>query len=399
MAMTWRPGLAAWKDLEQRRPVAWRLGVAALVASGPIVLCMEAGKLPRPPQGMLWSLVVALALLAVVVGRRVLWNDAERRLRTAWRVAGFILVLVWLHIAAQAAGMRLHPSEFARGSGAVLRLTLVLLVLVTLAAIIAVRLLDRRPVRQLGIVPGPGFWGDLAFGLGLGALVMTIVFGVELFAGWVRVVDVARTRTPGEPFAAGFLRMTATFLAVGFYEELMNRGYLLRTLAQGFVGRRVSPARALVLAVLLSSALFGLGHAGNPHATLVSTCNIALGGLVLSLPYVLTGRLATSIGLHATWNLFQGTVYGFPVSGITAPTAALVLEQGGPPLWTGGDFGPEAGLLGLLADLLVGALIVWRERRRQGSLALCTALVDGAQPLPAADAATTSEPPAVALER
>ncbi|HVQ28371.1 MAG TPA: type II CAAX endopeptidase family protein, partial [Vicinamibacteria bacterium] len=289
------------------------------------------------------------------------------------------------------AGLRLHPSELARGSSAVLSFSLAVLVIVTLAAIIAVRLIDRRPVRQLGIVPGLGFWGDLAFGFGLGALLNTLVFGVEILLGWVRVVDVARNRTPGEPFPMALVQMTVAFLCVGFYEELLNRGYLLRTLAQGFVGRRLGPTQALVLAVLLSSALFGLAHVGNPHATLVSSLNIAVAGVVLALPYVLTGRLATSIGLHWAWNLFEGVVYGFPASGIITPTVVLVVKQSGPPLWTGGEFGPEAGLLDLLVTLMGGALIVWREHRRHGSLALCADLTGGGQAMPVAEAGTFSE--------
>jgi membrane protease YdiL (CAAX protease family) len=374
--MTWRQGLETLKDLERRQPAAWRLGAAALVFGGVTLLLTEAGKLPRLSREMRWLLIASLILLAPVVGRRVLWNDTERRLRAAWRVAGFGLLLVWFDITGIAAGLRLHPSELARGSGAVLSFSLALMVMVTLAAIIVVRVIDRRPVRQLGIVPGPGFWGDLAFGFGLGALLNTVDFGVESLAGWVRVVDVARNRTPGEPFLVAFAQMTAAFFCVGLYEELLNRGYLLRSLAQGFVGRRVKPTQALVLAVLLSSALFGLGHIGNPHATLVSSLNIAVAGVVLSLPYVLTGTLATSIGLHWAWNLFEGVVYGFPASGIIAPTVALVVKQSGPPLWTGGEFGPEAGLLDLLLTLTGGALIMWREHSRHGSLALCTALVD-----------------------
>jgi len=389
--MAWWRGLDTLKDLEGRKPAVWRLGAAALVFGGVSLLLVELGKLPRLPREVRWLLITSLVLLAAVVGRRVLWNDAERRLRAAWRVAGFVLLLVWCDIAGIAAGLRLHPSELAQGSGGVLRFSLSVLGIVTLAAVIAVRLMDRRPVGQLGIVPGPGFWGDLAFGFGLGALLNTLDFAVESLAGWVRVVDVARNATLGEPFPFAFAQMTAAFLCVGFYEELLNRGYLLRTLAQGFAGRRINPAQALVLALLLSSAVFGLAHLGNPHATLLSSLNIAVAGVVLALPYVLTGRLATSIGLHWAWNLFEGVVYGFPVSGMIVPTVALVVKQGGPPQWTGGDFGPEAGLLDLLITLLGGALIVWREHRRHGSLALCAALVDGAQTLPVAEATTISE--------
>jgi hypothetical protein len=231
-------------------------------------------------------------------------------------------------------------------------------------------------VRELGIVPAPGFWGELAFGLALGVVLMTAIFAVEYAAGWVRIDAVAYTRTRGETFGAAALRMAGVFGCVAFYEELVSRGYLLRALAQGFVGRRIRAPIALTLGVLASSLLFAMGHADNPNASVVSTVNILIAGIVLALPYVLTGRLAASIGFHATWNYFQSTVYGFPTSGFEASASALHIQQGGPTAWTGGAFGPEAGIVGLVALAVAAAIILWTHRRRAGSIAFCSALVD-----------------------
>lgn len=382
--MTWRDAVAAWTTFETRHPIGWRLGVTGLLGGSLGLVLAELGTLLSPPAaGLRPILIVLLAAMAVFFGRRVLWNDAERRLRMFWRLIGFNLLIAGLGIAGRLAGLPISDGLPTEDGGAMVAATLSLLLLLTLASILAVLLLDRRPVRELGIVPGPGFWGDLAFGLGLGVLLMTLVFGVEVLAGWVQVVDVGRPGRGAASFAQGFLYMTLLFLAVGIYEELANRGYLLRCLAQGFVGRRISPAWALGLATGLSSAIFGLGHMGNPHSTWVSTFNIFMAGVVLSLPYVLTGRLAASIGLHITWNLFQGSVYGFPVSGLTAPATLLAIEQAGPELWTGGEFGPEAGLLGLLALFLAAFLIAWRERRRQGRLGVFSALATGRDAPPA----------------
>ena len=116
---------------------------------------------------------------------------------------------------------------------------------------------------------------------------------------------------------------------------------------------------------MISSSLFGLLHVFNPNSTWISTVYLMLAGIFLGLGLVLTGRLGLPIGLHITWNFFMGNVYGFPVSGNDfSSTTVIAIEQGGPDLWTGGAFGPEAGLLGIVA-ILLGVLltILWVRGR------------------------------------
>jgi hypothetical protein len=86
-------------------------------------------------------------------------------------------------------------------------------------------------------------------------------------------------------------------------------------------------------------------------------------GLLFGLPYILTGRLGVSIGLHITWNFFQGNVFGLPVSGGGSPLTMLVTIEQGPDLWTGGTFGPEGGLVGIMAMLLGCLLVLFWVRR------------------------------------
>jgi uncharacterized protein len=147
-------------------------------------------------------------------------------------------------------------------------------------------------------------------------------------------------------------------------------------MAEGFNSPTLGPKRAIILAWVLSSALFGLLHFANPNASLISTLSITFAGLLLGTGYVLTGRLAIPIGLHITWNFFQGNVFGFPVSGLEPLGATFVsIEQGGPSLFTGGAFGPEAGLLDPIATI-VGSLLIWlwvRSRSGSGSLELSIA--------------------------
>jgi membrane protease YdiL (CAAX protease family) len=229
---------------------------------------------------------------------------------------------------------------------------------------LAGRFLDRRPFSAFGFRLGAGWWLDLLFGMVLGALLMTAVFLVELGLGWVEITGSFETQG-GAPFVISILFPVATFVCIGISEELVSRGYQLKNAAEGLNYPSLGPRGAILLAWVLSSVFFGVLHANNPNATPVSTFNIVLAGLMLGFGYVLTGELAIPIGLHITWNFFQGAVYGFPVSGFGSFGATLLAtEQGGPELWTGGSFGPEGGLL-IPAVMLLGVSFValWRHLR------------------------------------
>jgi hypothetical protein len=202
---------------------------------------------------------------------------------------------------------------------------------------------------------------------------MSGIFVHEAALGWVRATP---TDAAGSDSAWGpaILLSVWAYLVVGVNEEFAFRGYQVLNLAEGVVGRRFPARRAALLALVLSSVFFGTAHAANPGATVASTLGVMFGGLLLGLPYLLTGELAISIGLHTTWNLFQGTVYGFPVSGNPPGRHLLSIQQGGPDLWTGGKFGPEAGLLGVVWMLLGCGLILLWVRWRRRSLGVCVRL-------------------------
>jgi membrane protease YdiL (CAAX protease family) len=250
---------------------------------------------------------------------------------------------------------------------------------VLLSVWLAGRFLDRRSFADFGFHLSGGWWLDLLFGMALGALLMTLIFLVELGFGWITVTGVLDTLVTGVPFALAILPPTAVFLCVGVYEELLFRGYQLRNAAEGLNLPVVGPRKAVILAWILSSAFFGYLHANNPDATLLSTVNIALAGLMLGLGYVLTGELAIPIGLHITWNFFQGNVFGFPAVSGLKPVGATFLstDQGGPGLWTGGPFGPEAGLLAPAAMILGSLLMALWVRLRSGKVGIHTPIAEG----------------------
>jgi len=82
---------------------------------------------------------------------------------------------------------------------------------------------------------------------------------------------------------------------------------------------------------------------------------------------VMTGSLGLSVGLHFSWNFVMAGILGFPVSGKNIEFSILQIEQSGADFFTGGAFGPEAGILGLLgmAIMLGGSLVYIKQSRRE----------------------------------
>lgn len=143
----------------------------------------------------------------------------------------------------------------------------------------------------------------------------------------------------------------------GVVEEIMIRAILLR-----LIWRALGPW----VAFAVSAALFGFGHIANPNATAFAAVCIALeAGIMLGAFYALTGRIWVSIGVHAAWNFTQGYLFGAVVSGGDfGPAIASSTARPGFPEWlTGGAFGPEASLPGLVICTAVGLVVIWMAWR------------------------------------
>ncbi len=189
---------------------------------------------------------------------------------------------------------------------------------------------------------------DLALGAALGAGLFTIVVMELALGGFYRVTAVHVTRDLA--LAALLLLPSAAI------EELLFRGVLFR-LVEEWLGTWI--------ALAVSAAIFGAAHAANPGATWVSSLAIALeAGVLLGAAFVVTRNLWFPIGLHFAWNFFEGPVYGTQVSGRSFLESAVDARVTGPSLFTGGSFGPEAGLFAIVTCVIVAvALLVAASRR------------------------------------
>jgi membrane protease YdiL (CAAX protease family) len=304
--------------------------------------------------------------------KSIFWNKEEARLRAGWRLVLQFVILILFMVILAILDSNLADSlpKSPMGKSDSILLPIELLIALLLSVWFAGRFLDRRRFADFGFRFSPSWWVDLGFGLALGALMITALFLIELATGWATITETFRSGVNGIAFPIETLWALVTFICVGIYEELLGRGYQLKNLAEGLNFRFFSPKSAIVLAALHTSAFFGLLHAFNPNATMISTLNLMLAGLLYSTAYLLTGELAVPIGYHIMWNFFESSVFGFPVSGMDLGTTFIAIQQSGPRLWTGGAFGPEAGLVGTGARSVGILLIIGWVRLRYGKVSL-----------------------------
>ncbi len=253
-------------------------------------------------------------------------------------IFGSVVVLVWMALnldevmAALKAG---PPAEtvpaLLAGHGDLTMLVSAVAAVPTFGAVVFCRrLLDKKPVLELGLAWRPG---QLAAGLASGALATLALVGALIAAGRLRVDGLAPE--VGPLHLARLLGLLAlTFLQSGA-EELVCRGYLMRTLMGYF--------RPWV-AVVGVSVFFGLLHLANPGTSPLSFVSTALIGLLFSQVTLRTNSLWAAIGLHTAWNFTLGAVASLPVSGMRM-SHLLVVSDVGEPWLTGGAYGLEAGVV------------------------------------------------------
>lgn len=304
----------------------------------------------------------------------IFWNGDQNRLRTGYRIISLLVIYIVI-----GKGLQFLIGSFAPevkfSSTAPLWFFMLFAGIKfssgTLSVWLAGHFWDRRFFKEFGFYLNKRWWIDFCFGLGLGVLLMLIIFIVQYYMGWIEITDVFFILNPQDLFILPILVFFFVFIWVAISEEIVTRGYLLINLAEGLNFKAIGPKGAIIIGWILSSAIFGFAHMDHPNATWISTINIITGGMFLGIGYVMTGQLAIPIGVHLTWNFFQSNIFGFPVSGFTIPSdvvAIIKVDQVGPELWTGGAFGPEAGLLGLGAIILGSVLIFGWLRFRYGMI-------------------------------
>lgn len=211
--------------------------------------------------------------------------------------------------------------------------------------LILVRLIERRRVDELALADIPAFG---TAGLMGGAVLFSLMVAVLWLVGSYHV-------TGTNPHVDWLPAVLVAGIGAGIGEEILVRGVLFRIVEEGL---------GSWWALAISALFFGAAHLANPAATLWSSAAIAISaGVLLALVYAVTRSLWACVGLHAAWNIMQGTVYGIPVSG-TKANGWLVSYRTGPDWLSGGAFGAEASVVALALGLIVSSILLLAALRR-----------------------------------
>jgi membrane protease YdiL (CAAX protease family) len=283
---------------------------------------------------------------------RAIFLDKSGTLRSGWRaiffLSSFIFAMSFLGYLAYFILENLNSSpERASNIGLVLNALFSLMVALLLSWLCA-KHLEGLPFRSLGTAFTERWYQHLAIGMILGAATLGISVLAGLLGGGLSFTFNSSS-TPGAIVYSLTLSLLV-FSAAAAFEEILFRGYVLQTLARsGFAW----------LAIILTSAFFGIVHMGNPNASVVSSINTILAGVWFGLAYLKTRDLWFVWGLHLMWNWTQGAIFGIEVSGITSVTSSPILREiDHGPIWlTGNEYGIEGSIACTLAIIFSSLLI------------------------------------------
>lgn len=256
-------------------------------------------------------------------------------LRSPW----IRLVVAALTVAAAVAAASLAATALGGGLVAVMTVGLV----AWPAYVAYIRLVERRSATELA---GPGAAGELAVGAFIGVLLVSAVILILWLAG---------ASTVGRGDGAGAL-VPAFLAALGtsVFEEILMRGIGFR-----LVEERLGSAMAL----MLTAALFGAGHALNGTTPLHCVAIAVEAGVLLAAAFMVTRRLWLPIGMHVGWNAAQSGIFGTSKLG-DGYHGLLSTELTGPGLLIGDRSGLDTSIVAVGVCVLAAGALLWYVHRR-----------------------------------
>jgi hypothetical protein len=195
-------------------------------------------------------------------------------------------------------------------------------------------LLPRFSQAELGLAGQTALVGGGLFAATFGTA--WLLGGIHV--AWAGMDPVAVVRTIGSTLLTTILNAA--------WEEYAFRGWAFSACVNRFGPHPVA---------LGIGTIFGLVHLLNPDVTWMAVVSVAAAGWLIGYVMLASGNIIAAIGIHIGWNMTQS---------LLTSQQLWIVERDPEPLISGGAYGLEASLPGLVVTMLaaVGALVVFVGR-------------------------------------
>ena len=255
-----------------------------------------------------------------------------------------VAIRVVFFIAAVTIGLLLTTALLVGLFGPVVAGTIGLCATGLIANLLTMRIFDRRPLVDIGLPLNRASLFNLVVGALLAAGTAALMLVAPLLAGTGHLV--ARTGAQTNYLSLLFYLFALLIAATG--EELIFRGYAFQLLVQN-----LGPFGT----ILPVSVVFGLLHSTNPNSTSLGVANTVLWGILLGVAFLRSRDLWLPIGLHFGWNAVL-PLFGVNLSGLTIDVTRYSYRWDLAPIWSGGSYGPEGGLLATIFVIALFAVFL-----------------------------------------
>lgn len=283
--------------------------------------------------------------------RSIFYN--QKKMRAGWRLLFFIGLLIvfsslFLSIILGIMGVDRNtlqdPTNFQT-----LLLSSYILIPLTLVTWFMTRAVEHRPFISVGILFTRKAWLELWWGMLIGILMVTLFFLIGCGLGLIEIQEILSLREFGQKIPL----LLITILLAAASEELLFRGYPFQVLTEGI---------GIYPTLFITAFIFGSFHRMNPHVSTLGLINVGLAGILLGVAYIKVKSLWLPLGIHFSWNFFQGFIYSLPVSGLQFESSLFKIKINDPAFLSGGRFGPEGSIITtVIICASIGGLILWRR--------------------------------------
>lgn len=300
--------------------------------------------------------------------KNIFFNSNEKRLKTGWRI--FIFLIIFFSFTTIIFLVKPLFGDITKRfflENYSLIIVAILSFGATLSVLMSRKWLDKKSFISLGLKWNIQSLKDLVFGFVLSAVMAGLFFTILIYFGLIEFNGInfnSMNLNGGNNF--DFIKFMSVMsigslclillehILVGYWEELVFRGYLFQNMIDGL---------GIKTAIIISCLLYGFIHYANPNATVLSSLILISFGFLRLYGYLSTKMLWLSMGMHIGWNFFQGPIFGFTASGHKKATLLQHTFVSKEQYLTGGEFGPEGSILIIPIIILVLIIMKWYSEK------------------------------------